>query len=539
MREPPRNLKRAQAVIDFIETLCCPDGAHAGEPIVLRPWQKAFILSVYAATDARGLRLVREAIFSIPRKNGKSVLVAGIMLAHLCGPEAVRNGQIYSLSIDREQAAILFNYAAAMVYADEELNARLNVVESRRFITDPVSGSRYLVLSGEKKGKMGKSTSLVLFDELAEFGRERALYDALMTSRGAHLEPLAFVFSTQAPDDKALLSELIDYALLGEDPAVVCCLYAAPMDADPWDEKTWHDCNPALGDFCSLQVLRETARKAQKMPAAEASFRNLHLNQRVDGAAHFITPSVWKACGDAPDLGTFEDAPVTGGLDLSAKNDLTSLTYVAQSAPGQWDMLAFFWTPKDNVKERAERDRVPYDLWANQGHLLAVPGKTIDYRYVARAIAEHHGQMNITGLKFDRWRIGDFQRALVEEGVDAWIEGKDDPVPGGLRLIPHGQGFKDMNPAVEVLEDVLAEGRLRHGMHPVMQMCAANTRVQSDPAGNRKFDKLKSTGRIDGIVSLAMALNGAVGGEPEAGEVVQGFLNLDVEGEDDGQAQRV
>lgn len=526
MRDGEPNEPRAQAVIDFIETLRCPDGAHAGDPLVLRQWQKDFIVSVYAPTDASGLRLVREAILSIPRKNGKSALVAGICLAHLCGPEAVRNGQIYSLSVDREQAAILFKYAAAMVYADEELAARLNVIESRKCIIDPVSGSQYLVLSGEKKGKMGKSTSLVLFDELAEFGRERALYDALMTSRGAHLEPLSFVFSTQAPDDKALLSELIDYALMGEDPAVVCCLYAAPMDADPWDEKTWFECNPALGDFCSLKVLQETARKAKKMPAAEASFRNLHLNQRVDGAAHFITPSVWKACGAAPDLGTFEDAPVTGGLDLSAKNDLTSLTYVAESAPGIWDVLPFFWTPADNLKERAERDRVPYDLWVGQGHLLAVPGKVIDYRYVAQAVAQHHGQMNITGIKFDRWRIGDFQRALVEEGVDAWIDGKDDPVPGGLRLIPHGQGFRDMNPAVEILEDVLAEGRMRHGMHPVMHMCAANTRIQSDPAGNRKFDKLKSTGRIDGIVSLAMALNGAVGAPADEGEVTQGFVDL-------------
>jgi len=521
------NLERAQAVTDFIETLRCPDGAHAGELIVLRPWQKEFIQSVYAPMDSRGFRRIREAILSIPRKNGKTALVAGICLAHLCGPEAIRNGQLYSLSIDREQAGILFKYASAMVYADEELSQRLNVIESRKNIVDPVSGSVYAVLSGEKKGKMGKSTSIILFDELAEFGRDRTLYDALMTSRGAHDEPLAFAFSTQAADDKALLSELIDYGLKGEDPTVVCCVYAAPKEADPWDEKTWFDCNPALGDFCSLQTMREDAFKAQRMPSAEASFRNLHLNQRIDATAHFITPDAWRSNGEEPDLSVFEDQPVTGGLDLSGKNDLTALVYVAQDAAELWHVLPCFWTPGDNLRDREDRDKNPYCLWRDQGFLNAVPGKTIDYRYVARAIANHITRMNIVGVKFDRWRIADFQRALAEEGVESWIEGVDwspppknhtgtwPPMPDGLRLIPHGQGFKDMTPAVEIVEDVLVEGRMRHGMHPVLTMCAMNARIQSDPAGGRKFDKLKSTGRIDGLVALSMALNGATGAKPE------------------------
>lgn len=507
--------KRAQDVIDFIETLRCPDGANAGQLIVLRAWQKDFIRSVYGPVGPGGLRRIREAILSIPRKNGKTAIVAGLCLAHLCGPEAIRNGQLYSLSVDREQAGILFNYAAKMVYMDDELTERLNVVESSKKIIDPVSGSIYTVLSGEKKGKMGKSSSLILFDELAEFGRDRTLYDALMTSRGAHAEPLVFVFSTQAPDDKALLSELIDYGQAVqrgeiEDPTVVCCVYAAPTDSDPWSEQTWFDCNPALGDFCSLQTMQEAAAKAQRMPSAEAAFRNLHLNQRIDAAAHFITPAVWKAsCGEV-DLELFTRSKVWGGLDLSGKNDLSSLIYTAEDDETNWHVLPRFWTPADSLRERGDRDKVPYALWAEQGHLVAVPGKVIDYAHIARAIQADMAVMNIQGIKFDRWRIGDLQRELQEIGVDAWIEGQDDPISGGLKLIPHGQGFKDMSPAVEVVEDLLASERVRHGMHPVLAMCAANVRVQADPAGGRKFDKLKSTGRIDGIVAMSMALNGAV-----------------------------
>lgn len=518
MASPFRHSPRAEAVIEFLETLRLPDGTGAGQPFVLRDWQKDIIYEVYGPVCAHtGLRIVREALLSIPRKNGKTALVAGLCLVHLCGPEAIRNGQLYSLSVDRDQAGILFNYACAMVYMDEELNGRLNVIESRKQIIDPVSGSRYSVLSGEKKGKMGKSSSVIFFDELAEFGSDRALYDALMTSRGAHAEPLVWVFSTQAPDDQALLSQLIDYGeqvRAGEvqDPTFKSFVFAAPEDADPWDEATWHACNPALGDFCSLPTMRETAAKAQRMASAEAAFRNLHLNQRVDAAAHFITPGVWKANGAEPDMDVFEDAEVFAGLDLSGKNDLTALVLTACDSAGIYHVLPFFWTPGDGLRERGERDHIPYVLWRDQGHLEAKPGKTIDYEWVARKIAELHAAFRFASLKFDRYRIYDLLRELDKLGVDAWIDGEEDELPGGIRLVKHGQGFKDFTPAVETVEDLVVEGRLRHGNHPVLSWCAANTRIQTDPAGNRKFDKQKSTGRIDGLVALAMALNGAVVG---------------------------
>lgn len=537
------NISRAEAVIEFIETLRLPDGTGAGQLFVLRDWQKDIIRQVYAPVNASGLRQVREALLSIPRKNGKTALVAGLCLAHLCGPEAVRNGQLYSLSVNREQAGILFNYAASMVYMDEEFSERLTVVESRKEIIDPYlededgnvigSGSKYKVLSGEKKGKMGKSSSVIFFDELAEFGADRTLYDALMTSRGAHAEPLVWIFSTQSPDDNAVLSELIDYGAKIkdgeiEDETFRSFVYAALEDADPWDEAVWFGCNPALGDFCSIEVLRETAKKAQRMPSAEAVFRNLHLNQRIDSAAHFITPSVWKACGAAPDRDVFYNGEVFAGLDLSGKNDLTALVLVAADNGGVFHVLPFFWTPGDTIKERAERDRVPYVLWRDKGFLEAKPGRTIDYAWVARKLGELHAEYDIAALKFDRWRIDDLVRELDKAGVDAFVEDKDDEISGGLRLIPHGQGFKDMNPAVETVEDLVTEERLRHGMHPVLQWCASNTRIQSDPAESRKFDKLRSTGRIDGMVAMAMALNGAVHGVREDdGVITQGFVDLE------------
>lgn len=452
-----------------------------------------------------------------------TALVAGLCLAHLCGPEAIRNGQLYSVAFDREQAAILFKYMAAMVYADDELSARLNVVESRKRILDPISGSEYQALSAETRGKHGKSSSFIVFDELAQFGADRELYDVMMTSRGAHAEPMVWVISTQAASDTAVLSELIDYGEKvnrGEidDPKTRCFCFSVPMTDDPWDEANWKKSNPALGDFRSLDEMRETAERAKRIPSAEAAFRNLYLNQRVDGAAHFITPAVWKHNGGEPDLSLFEDLPVYAGLDLSAKNDLTALVLTCRDGTGTWHVLPYFWTPKEGLVDRAERDRTPYDVWVKQGYLYTTPGRTVDYGFVAQEIKKLMGRMHIAGLKFDRWRIDDMVRELRDVGVEAYVDGKEEAYPDGLRMIQHGQGFRDMNPAVEALEDALANGKIRHGMHPVLTMCASNVRVQQDPSGNRKFDKIKSTGRIDGIVALAMALNGAVGGEPERTE---------------------
>jgi len=529
-------MSRAERVIQFIETLRAPDGDHAGELIVLRPWQKDIIRGVYDNVDAFGNRITREALLTIGRKNAKTTLVAALCLAHLCGPEAVLNGQLYSLSIDREQAGILFLYASKMVYMDDELSERLNVSESFKVITDPISGSIYRVLSGEKKGKMGKSSSFLAFDELAEFGTDRSLYDALKTSTGAHSCPMTWEFSTQSPDDKALFSELVDYGKKvnsGEidDPTFKAFIYETPDELDPWDEKNWYLANPALGDFRSLEEMRDFAAKAKIMPSAEAAFRNLYLNQRIDASAQFISKVAWLACGGEPDEDVFLRAPVYGGLDLSGKNDLSSLEMVAGDEDGVFQVESHFWTPEVGVKDRADRDKAPYDVWVKQGYLKTTPGKTVDYRYIAQQIGEIKGKYpNFKAIKFDRWRIKDLQRDMIEEGVDCYIYGKGEgcdwhedtkrPEPDGIRLIPHGQGFKDFTPAVEVVEDLITEEKIRHGNHPVLTMCAANTRIQSDPAGGRKFDKLKSTGRIDGLVALAMALNGAASASnDEPGEV--------------------
>lgn len=514
--------QRVQRIIAFCEMLVLPDGAMAGQKVRLRPWQKDFINAVYGPQTPANRRIVREALLTMGRKNGKTALIAMLLLVHLCGPEAIRNGQLYSVAFDREQAAIVFKYAAAMVYANEELCIRLVVLESKKLIKDPVSGSVYQALSAESRTKHGKSSSFIIFDELAQFGADRELYDTMMTSRGAHIEPLALVISTQAPSDTALLSELVDRGkkiISGEiiDSTSVAFIYEVPMDADIFDEANWYLANPALGDFLNIEILREDADKAKSMPGAEAAFRNLYMNQRVSADKPFVTVDVWKKNGGKSDVAVFEGGtPCTAGLDLSSKNDLTALVFAAEDEDRRYHLLPYFWTPKDGIVERSHRDRVPYDLWEKQGFLTATPGAVVDYDYVGTFLGECHANFNITGVRFDRWRIDLLKAAILKAGIPCYIEGKDDPVTNGLRLIPHGQGFRDFGPAVDRLEDLLLEGRILHGENPILTMCAANTRVVQDPAGNRKFDKMKSTGRIDGMVALGMAVNWTEDPDPPA-----------------------
>ncbi|MCW2273320.1 phage terminase large subunit-like protein [Rhodoblastus acidophilus] len=315
---------------------------------------------------------------------------------------------------------------------------------------------------------------------------------------GARESPLLMVISTQAPSDTAPLSELIDYGLKVEagavdDPSFKLFFYAATPSDDPWSEESWQKANPALGDFLSLDEVRRQAEQARRMPAKEPAFRNLILNQRVSAEKHFLTASEWMANKGELDLESLRGRQCFGGLDLSSVRDLTAMVLVFPDDQGSFDVLPLMWLPADGLREREDEDKVPYLSWKLSGYLLTTPGRTIDPAFIAAKVAELASVYDLRMIGFDRWRIDDFKRALSETGSDVELEAI-------------GQGFKDMAPAVDTLERLVVERRLRHGGHPLLTWCACNAVVTADPAGNRKLDKARSRGRIDGLVALAMAL---------------------------------
>jgi phage terminase large subunit-like protein len=468
-----------------------PEGGQVGRPVRLRCWQRDVILGIYD-----GKPPARRAIISFGRKNGKTALAAMLLLAHLVGPEARRNGQIYSAAQSRDQAAIVFSLAAKMVRMSATLNAMVTVRDSAKELFCEVTGVRYKALSADATTAYGFSPVLVIHDELGQVrGPRSELYDALETAMGAQDEPLSIIISTQAVEDADLLSVLIDDAKAGDDPRTRLFLYAAPADADVTDESAWRAANPALGDFNSLEQMREAAARASRMPSFESAFRNLNLNQRVAAEAAFLAPSVWTACAGEPDDDAFT-GPVYGGLDLSGSQDLTALVLVARDAAGVVHVRPWFWTPGRTLRDRAARDRAPYDVWLGKGQLEATPGVTIDYGFVARRIAELSESLDLRRIKFDRWRVDLLRREL-------------DAIGCAVPLEPMGQGFRDMAPALDALETLALEARLRHGGHPILTWNASNAVAVRDAAGNRKLDKARGTGRIDGLVALAMAVGAA------------------------------
>jgi phage terminase large subunit-like protein len=486
-------LNRALDNIRWIEKMCVvPEGKDVGKPMFMRPWQRQELVNIYA--NKKG---TRRAILSFARKNGKTAIAACLLLLHLCGPEHRVNSQLYSAAQSRDQAALLFGLAAKMVRLNPRLNSTqggaVQVKEATKTLFCERLGTRYVALSADASTNFGLSPVFIVHDELGQVrGPRSQLYEALETATGAQEDPLSIVISTQAPGDNDLLSILIDDAQANHDPRVVLSLYTAPIEDDAFADKTIKLASPAYGDFLNPVEVRSMAEDARRMPAREAEFRNLILNQRVEAVAPFVTPSVWKRSKAAP--GPLQ--AVFGGLDLSTTTDLTSLVLVSPRE-GSFDVHPVFWLPELGLEERSRNDRVPYDLWASQGLLETTPGNAIEYEYVAKYIAEVFATYDVRKIAFDRYNMRHLRPWLVKAGLS------EDTIDG--RFVDFGQGYVSMGPAVSNMEALLAEGKLRHGEHPVLTMCAMNSTVAINEVGWKKLDKKRSRGRIDGMVALTMA----------------------------------
>ena len=489
---------RADRNIAWIEAVCLvPEGRDVGKPVRLREWQKREVRRIY--DNPHG---TRRAILSFGRKNGKTAISAFLLLLHLCGPEARPNSQLYSAAQSRDQAAILFNLAAKMVRMSPDLADYVGIRDTAKQLYCPELGTLYRALSADASTAYGLSPVFIVHDELGQVrGPRSELYEALETATGAQESPLSIVISTQAPNPTDLLSVLIDDAETGSDPRVVLSLYRADDVMDPFSEDAIRAANPAYGDFQNAAETMAMAEDARRMPSREPEFRNLILNQRVEMFAPFITRSIWEACGSPPV--DFEGLPVYGGLDLSAVSDLTAMVYVAPK-DRVWQVRPKFWLPGEGLSEKSRADRVPYDVWAKQGHLLTTPGRTIEYEYVAAQIFADCQRMDVRKIAFDRWNYKNLKPWLAKAGFRPDHLDGDDAV-----FVEFGQGFASMSPALRALEGNVLNGTVAHGGHPVLTMCMANAVVTTNPAGDRKLDKAKASGRIDGAVALAMAIGTA------------------------------
>ena len=490
---------RVKRNIDWIETFCLiPEGKFAGQPVKLTKHQRRWMERIYGSPT-------RTFILSMARKNAKTAFSAFLTLLHLCGPESQVNSQLYSAAQSREQAAVLFELAAKMVRMNHTLSEFVIIRDTAKELVCKGRGTFFKALSAEVSTSFGKSPAFLIHDELGQVkGPRSPLYEALESACAAHDEPLSVIISTQAPTDADLLSILIDDALTGADPTVKVELFTADEELDPFGDEAIRQANPHFDVFMNKEEVRKQARDAQRMPSKEASYRNLNLNQRVEARSPFVARSTWMENGDAIIDGPEYIKPkVYAGLDLASVSDLCAFVAIDQ-VDMRWNVRPTFWLPEVGLAEKSRQDRETYDLWHKQGFLCTTPGRSVEYGFIAHFLRKYFDDNDVQAVAFDRynWRFLKpwLQKPLVEGGPPLFTEEEL------ARFVEFGQGFVSMSPAIRELEALLLANKLRHGQHPVLNMCCRNTTVVKDPAENRKFVKGKATGRIDGMVALAMAV---------------------------------
>ena len=495
--------RKAQRVVRFIEALRHTKGEFHGQPFHLLPWQEKIIRDVFGTVrdDDPSMRQYTTAYIEIPKKNGKSELGAAIALNMLINDDEWK-AEVYSCASDRQQAAIVFDVAVDMVRQSPALMKRVKIIPStRRMIYQP-TGSIYQVLSSEVATKHGLNVSACIFDEL-HTQPTRALYDVMTQGSGdARRQPLWFFLTTAGTDRNSICWEVHQKALdilegRKIDPRFYPVLFGLPDEADWTSEENWYRANPSLDHTITIDKVRDAFRKAQETPADENQFRQLRLNQWVKQSVRWMPMDKWDECGGVVDPYALEGRTCYAGLDLSSTSDLTALVLVfpPTSEDEPYIALPFFWLPEETLSLRVRRDHVPYDQWAKRGFIQTTEGNVVHYGFIERFICELGERYDIREIAHDRWNATMMVQTLEDDG---------------FTMVPFGQGFKDMSPPTKELMRLVLEHRLCHGGHPVLRWNMDNAFVRTDPAGNLKLDKEKSTEKVDGAVALVMALDRAM-----------------------------
>jgi phage terminase large subunit-like protein len=512
MTETASSTDPGQRAVDFFERMLVhTKGKWAGAPFALESWQRdGIIRPLFGSLREDGTRQYRTAFVALPRKNGKSEIVAGVGLKLLFA-DGEPGAEIYSAAADKDQASIVFNVAWDMVEANPALRKRSKRYRAK-VIEVPSTGSVYRAISADAFSKHGFNAHGILFDEV-HTQPTRELWDVLTTSTGARTQPLVFGITTAGYDQQSICFELWDYAakvLSGviEDPTFFAYIRSAPKDADWRDERVWKASNPALGVFRSIEEMREMAKRAEHTPALQNTFRRLYLNQWTSQETRWLDLSAWDdTAGLVVDL-KLEGRRCYAGLDLASTTDIAALELVFPMDDGTFEVLSHFWIPGDNIQERVRRDRVPYDAWVSQGLITATEGNVIDYGAIREKIRALGTRFDIREIGFDRWGATQLSQDLAGDG---------------FTVVPIGQGFSSMSAPTKELLNLVLSKRLRHGGSPVLRWMADNMVVRTDPAGNLKPDKQKSREKIDGMVALVMGIDRATRNVPsryERGELL-------------------
>lgn len=504
------DLARVQYAIAFFESfLRLNGGEFEGEPFILQPWQRFIVGSLFGwVWEVSGYRRFRTAYIETAKGNGKSPLVAGIGHAGLIIDQEPR-AEIYAAATKKDQAMVLFRDAVAMADQSPELSRRLvksGVGERCWNLAYPALHAFFRPISSDD-GQSGPRPHIALVDEVHEH-KDSMVLDMLRRGVKGRRQPLIVEITNSGVDRTSICyahheaSIAVANARPGEAGfddtwfAYICAL----DKGDDWlnDPSCWIKANPNLGVSIPRTYLEDAVREAKNIPSRQNLIARLNFCVWTESVSAWISREAWDAVEVEPDLDSLLGRRCYGGLDLSGRRDLTALGLFfpdnADEVSG--DLIVEFWTPEDGLREREEHDRVPYLQWQREGFLQTTPGASIDYAWVARRLGELSSMYQIESVGYDRYRIHDFRRAMEAEGVD-------------VKLEEFGQGYKDMTPAIDAIENAILNGRIRIHRNPVLRWNAASAVLDQPTKVERKFAKHKATGRIDGLVASTMAIGTA------------------------------
>lgn len=483
-------------------------GALAGECIQLEPWQQAIWANAFGWKRPDGTRRYREIFIFVPRKNGKTTQLGGL-INYMLFCDGEKGAEIYSAACDADQAALVYEQAKSMCLSDPELSSRGKIHKSYKSITFEKVGNFYRPLSADADTKHGFNSHCVVIDELHAMPepKGRELVDVLVTSTGSRRQPMIVYITTSDYERKSICNEKYQYACkvrdgIIHDQAFLPVIYEASRKDDWKSIEVWRKANPNFGISISEEYFERECKKAQEISSYENVFKRLHLNIRTEQNIRWIPIEKWNACGWEIDKESLKGKPCMAGLDLSTTTDISALVLLFRivferlgengiEKEQKYIALPFFWAPRERARERQNRDHVPYLQWSEEGLIELTPGDVVDYDIIRARINELNKIYNIREIAIDRWNATQITTQLTGDG---------------FKVVPFGQGYASMSAPMKELEKIVVGQSLIHGGHPVLLWMASNVGAELDAAGNIKPSKEKSTEKIDGIVALIMAL---------------------------------
>jgi phage terminase large subunit-like protein len=494
--------------ISFIETiLTLEDGSR----MILMEWQIFFFGNLYCWKKSdTGLRRFKNATLFIPRKSGKSALLAALMISSLV-MDGVAYGQAYAVAADRGQASLLRDYMSGFIKRSPELK---KIFEVQTWITrNKLTATTMKALHADWRRLDGLNPYMVVMDEYhSQEGPE--LDDVINSAFGAQPEHIYVKISTagefglEKPAVKEIaLGEKVLEGLVNIDDFLYLN-YTIDAGDDWSDPSVWAKANPSLGHCKSEEYLTALVAVAKEIPQKSLDFKTKQLNCWIESFDQWITHEKWELLrSDDIVWDDLQGCRAWVGMDLARVRDLSSLVAVIQPDDPEAPMIIWgaHFIPNDDIESRTRRDKVPYSIWRDEGHIITTDGNTTDFDVIFETIMKWAEHLDIQELAYDRH----FSAELVQRLYDNNIE-----------LCPFAQGFISMNAAVCGIERHMLAESIRHNGDPVLAWAISNSILVGDAADNRKIDKKRSKERVDPVVALGMAVARSAEGSDEEGPMV-------------------